>query len=193
VLGPAARPRVRVALATAALGVALAAGYREQDHYLTHRYENTGQVQNLAEALRWSRDVRDARIAVGGIRAVFTQYPFYGTDLSNWVQWLGVRGPHDAYQRIPDCSQWRRAIDEGGYTHVVTTFDPYLPGRMRNSPEGRWTQSDPNARIVLRDGPVRVFELRGPLDPARCAGQRPLTDAQLHSVPNLSGAPGNDD
>ena len=193
VLGPAARPRVRVALAAAALGVALAAGYREQDHYLTHRYENTGQVQDLAEALRWSRDVRDARIALGGIRAVFTQYPFYGTDLSNWVQWLGLRGPHDAYKRIPDCSQWRRAIDEGGYTHVVTTFDPYLPGRMRNSPEGRWTQSDPNARIVLRDGPVRVFELRGPLDPARCAGQRPLTEAQLHSVPNLSGTPGNDD
>jgi hypothetical protein len=193
VLGPAARTRVRVALATAALGAGLAAGYAEQDHYLTHRYENTGQVQDLDDALRWSRDVRDARIAVGGIRAVFTQYPFYGTDLSNRVQWLGVRGPHDAYQRIPDCHEWRRAINAGGYTHVVTTFDPYLPGRMRNSPEGRWTQSDPNARIVLRDGPVRVFELRGPLDSAGCAGQRPLTQAQLHSVPNLSGTPNKDD
>ncbi|MEK6272833.1 MAG: hypothetical protein AABM42_09320 [Actinomycetota bacterium] len=192
-LGPAARTRVRVALAAAALGAGVAAGYAEQDHYLTHRYENTGQVQDLDEALRWSRDVRDARIAVGGIRAVFTQYPFYGTDLSNRVQWLGVRGPHDAYQRIPDCRQWRSAIDASGYTHVVTTFDPYLPGRMRNSPEGRWTQSDPNVRIVLRDGPVRVFELRGPLDPAGCAGQRPLTQAQLHSVPNLSGTPNKGD
>ena len=192
-LGPAARTRVRVALAAAALGAGVAAGYAEQDHYLSHRYENTGQVQDLDEALRWSRDIRDARIAVGGIRAVFTQYPFYGTDLSNRVQWLGVRGPHDAYQRIRDCRRWRRAIDAGGFTHVVTTFDPYLPGRMRNSPEGRWTQSDPNARVVLRDGPVRVFELRGPLDPAGCAGQRPLTQAQLHSVPNLSGTPNNGD
>ena len=193
VLGPAARTRVRVALATAALGAGVAAGYAEQDHYLSHRYENTGQVQDLDEALRWSRDIRDARIAVGGIRAVFTQYPFYGTDLSNRVQWFGVRGPHDAYQRIPDCRQWRSAIDAGDYTHVVTTFDPYLPGRMRNSPEGRWTQSDPNARVVLRDGPVRVFELRGPLDPTGCAGQRPLTQAQLHSVPNLSGTPNKGD
>jgi hypothetical protein len=193
VLGRAARMRVRVALVAAALGVAVAAGYREQDHYLTHRYENTAQVQDLAEALRWSRDVRDARIALGGIRAVFTQYPFYGTDLSNRVQWLGVRGSHDAYQRIPDCREWRQAIDSGGYTHVVTTFDPYLPGQMRNSLEGRWTQSDPNAQIVLRDGPVRVFELRGPLDPAGCAGQRPLTQAQLHSVPNLSGTPSSRD
>jgi hypothetical protein len=182
-----------VALAAAAVGIAVAAGYREQDHYLTHRYENTGQAQNLAEALRWARDVRDARIALGGIRAVFTQYPFYGTDLSNRVQWLGVRGPHDAYRRIPDCRGWRQAIDAGGYTHVVTTFDPYLPHGMRNSPEGRWTQSDPNARIVRRDGPVRVFELRGPLDPAGCAGQRPLTQAQLHSVPNLSGTPSQND
>ena len=30
-------------------GVAVAAGYGEQDHYLTHRYENTGQGQDLAE------------------------------------------------------------------------------------------------------------------------------------------------
>ncbi len=192
-LGPAARTRVRVALAAVVLGAGVAAGYAEQDHYLSHRYENTGQAQDLDEALRWSRDIRDARIALGGIRAVFTQYPFYGTDLSNRVQWLGVRGPHDAYRRIPDCREWRSAIDAGGYTHVVTTFDPYLPGRMRNSPEGRWTQSDPNARIVLRDGPVRVFELRGPLDPAGCAGQRPLTQAQLHSVPNLSGTPNKGD
>jgi hypothetical protein len=192
-LGPAARTRVRVALAVGALGLAVAAGYGEQDHYLTHRYENTGQVQDLAPALRWSRDVRGARIAVAGIRAVFTQYPFYGTDLSNRVQWLGVRGSHDAYQRIPDCPQWRRAVDAGGYTHVVTTFDPYLPGDLHNSPEGRWTQSDPNARVVLRDGPVRVFELRGPLDPAGCAGQKPLTQAQLHSVPNLNGTPSKAD
>jgi hypothetical protein len=124
---------------------------------------------------------------------VFTQYPFYGTDLSNRVQWLGIRGEHDAYRRIPDCRQWRQAIEEGDYTHVVTTFDPYLPGGMRNSPEGRWTQSDPNARVVLRDGPVRVFELRGPLDPAGCAGQRPLTEAQLHRVPNLTGTTSSGD
>ncbi|OLE38884.1 MAG: hypothetical protein AUG48_00570 [Actinobacteria bacterium 13_1_20CM_3_68_9] len=193
VLGPAGRTRIRAALGALALGAVVAAGYGEQDHYLTHRYENTGQAQDLAGALRWSRDVRDARIALAGIRAVFTQYPFYGTDLSNRVQWLGVRGPHDAYERIPNCRQWRRAVDAGGYTHVVTTFDPYLPDGMHNSPEGRWTQSDPNAHVVLRDGPVRVFELRGPLDPSGCAGQKPLTQAQLHSVPNLNGTPSKGD
>jgi hypothetical protein len=188
-LGRSTRLGVRVAIAGAVLALAVAAGYGEERHYLTHRYEKTGQIQDLAGALRWSRDIRDARIAVAGIRGVFTQYPFYGTDLSNQVQWLGVRGPHDGYERIPNCREWRRAIDAGGFTHVVTTFDPYLPGTLRNSPEGRWTQSDPNAHVVLRDGPVRVFELRGPLDPAGCTGQKPLTQAQLHSVPNLNGTP----
>ena len=179
--------RARVAIAAVVLAIAAVAGYAEERHYLTHRYENTGQIQDLAGALRWSRDIRDARIAVAGIRGVFTQYPFYGSDLSNQVQWLGVRGPHDSYGRIANCFRWRQAVDDGGYTHVVTTFDPYLPGTLRNSPEGRWTQSDPNAKAVIKDGPVRVFRITGPLDPARCGAQRPLTAAQLHSVPNLNG------
>jgi hypothetical protein len=177
-------PRVAVAAAVAA--AAIAGGYVAQRHYLENRFENTGQAQDLTEALRWANDIRDARIAIGGIRGVFTQYPFYGTDLSNEVQWLGERGAHDAYNRIPDCSRWREAINAGHYTHVVTTFDPYLPGTMRNSPEGRWTESDPNARVVVRQGPVRVFEITGPLDPAGCGGQRPLPTKKLHRVPNLN-------
>jgi len=186
-LGGGARWWPRMAVGLAGVALVAAAGYVGERHYLEHRYEDTGGSQDLASALRWSRDIRDARIAVAGIRGVFTQYPFYGTDLSNEVQWLGKRGPHDAYGRIPNCREWRRAIDARDYTHVVTTFDPYFP-TMRNSPEGRWTQSDPNAHIVLRDGPVRVFELRGPLDPAGCKGQRPLSQAQLHSVPNLNSS-----
>ncbi len=182
----AGRMWARIAVGVAAAAVIVAGGYAAERHYLEHRYEDTGQVQDLASALRWARDIRDANIALGGIRAVFTQYPFYGTNLSNEVQWLGKRGPHDAYDRIPNCRQWRRAVDAGGYTHVVTTFDPYLPGTLRNSPEGRWTGSDPNAHLVLRDGPVRVFELRGPLDPSGCKGQKPLSEAQLHRVPNLN-------
>ena len=138
--------------------------------------------------------MRDARIAVAGIRGVFTQYPFYGTDLSNRVQWLGMRGPARRLPADPQLPpQWRRAVNAGGYTHVVTTFDPYLPGTCATRPEGRWTQSDPNAQVILRDGPVRVFRSAGPLDPAGCAGQKPLTPAQLHSVPNLNGTPSKGD
>ena len=180
------RAWMRVALAAGVTAVTIAGGYVAERHYLENRFEDAGQSQDLTSALRWANDIRDARIAVGGIRGVFTQFPFYGTDLSNQVQWLGERGPHDAYNRIADCRQWREAINAGHYTHVVTTFDPFLPGTKRNSPEGRWTESDPNARVVVRDGPVRVFQIIGPLDPAGCAGQRPLRPEQLHSVPNLN-------
>jgi hypothetical protein len=38
---------------------------------------------------------------------------------------------------------------------------------------------------------VRVFQIAGPLDPAGCKGQKPLSSAQLHSVPNLNGTSTN--
>ena len=182
------RAWMRVALAVGAAGVVIAGGYVAERHYLENRFEDAGQSQDLTSALRWANDIRDARIAIGGIRGVFTQFPFYGTDLSNQVQWLGERGPHDAFNRIPDCRRWRETINAGHYTHVVTTFDPFLPGTMRNSPEGRWTQSDPNARVVVSQGPVRVFQITGPLNPAGCKGQRPLSHKQLHRVPGLNSS-----
>ena len=128
--------------------------------------------------------MRDARIAIAGIRGVFTQYAFYGDDLSNHVQWLGRRVADDGYARIGTCRAWRKAVNAGHYTHVVTTFDPYVPGGLTDTPEGRWTESDPNAHRVLRQGPVQVFRITGPLDPAGCRGQKPLTERQLHGVPD---------
>ena len=178
-IGPAGRPGWRLGLAAAALVAVVLAGFAEQRHYLEHRYENTSPTLKLADALRWSRDVRDARIAIGGIRGVFNQYPFYGTDLSNHVQWLGEKGPHDAYLRIPDCRRWRRAIDAGGYDYVVTTYDPFNPGRLTDTKEALWTRRDPATREILHDGPVSIFEVDGRLDPAGCQGLPRLSRAEL--------------
>ena len=49
---------------------AVGAGWWEQNHYLERRYENTSPRLRLAEALRWARDLRDARVAVAGVRGV---------------------------------------------------------------------------------------------------------------------------
>jgi hypothetical protein len=174
----------RAGIALAVVAGAVAVGYGYQVHYLDHRYEDTGDQQDLNKALAWARNVRDARIAVAGIRGVFTQYAFYGTDLSNRVQWLGRRAADDGYARIGTCEAWRKAVNAGHFDHVVTTFDPYLPGSLKNTPEGRWTGSDPNAEVVLRQGPVQVFRITGKLDPAGCKGQKPLTERQLHGVPD---------
>ena len=40
-------------------------------------------------------------------------------------------GPTTPSTGFPTAAQWREAINAGHYTHVVTTFDPYLPGTMR--------------------------------------------------------------
>jgi hypothetical protein len=116
------------------------------------------------------------------VRGVFNQYPFFGTDLSNEVQWLGIKGDHDAWLRIPDCETWREELAEGGYTHVVTTYDPFNPGQLEDTKEGLWTREDPAAREIpeASDGPVRVFELRGEPDPAACDGLPELTEAELN-------------
>ena len=179
-LGPAATRRSVVAVVVVAVGLTAVVGWYGQRHYLERRYENTSPRLLLAPTLRWARDIRDARIAVAGIRGVFNQYPLYGTDLSNEVQWLGKRGEHDAWLRIPTCEEWRRKLNEGGYTHVVTTYDPFHPGRLTDTKEALWTREDPATRQVLRDGPVSVFEIEGEMSPEACPGLPELGPAELN-------------
>ncbi|MDX6580931.1 MAG: hypothetical protein QOI10_115 [Solirubrobacterales bacterium] len=167
------------AFALVALAV-LGAGWWEQRHYLERRYENLSPQLQLADAARWARDLRDAKVAISGVRGVFNQFPFYGTDLSNEVQWLGVKGPDGAYERIPTCAEWRQALADGGYTHVVTTYDPFNPGSLTDTKEALWTREDPAAKQILRDGPVSVFELTGPPDPSACDDLPDLTPAELN-------------
>jgi hypothetical protein len=179
-IGPAAPRRVAVAIGALVLVGALAGGWWEQRHFLERRYDDLSPQLKLAEAARWARGLENATVAVAGVRGVFNQYPFYGTDLSNHVQWLGVEGPDGAYLRIGDCETWRSELAAGGFTHVVTTYDPFQPGELSDTKEALWTREDPAAREVLRDGPVSVFELDGAPDPAACGDLPDLTAAELN-------------
>jgi hypothetical protein len=176
-----AAPR-RYALGLAALFAlaALGAGWWEQRHYLERRYETLSPALEIADAARWARDVEDSKIAVAGVRGVFNQYPFYGVDLSNEVQWLGTDGDDGAFLRIPTCAEWRQALADGGYRYVVTMYDPYLPGELTDTKEGLWTRRDPASRQILRDGPVSVFELEGAPDPTSCDGLPDLSRSELN-------------
>ena len=115
-----------------------------------------------------------------GVRGVFNQYPFYGDDLSNEVQWLGVEGDDGAWLRIPTCELWREELAAGDYTHVVTMYDPFNPGRLTDTKEALWTREDPASRELFRDGPVSVFELTGEPDPAACGDLPELSEAELN-------------
>jgi hypothetical protein len=96
------------------------------------------------------------------------------------VQWLGTRGDHDAWLRIRTCERWRREVNEGRYTHVVTTYDPFHPGRLTDTKEALWMREDPAVAEVISDGPVNVFAVEGRLDPALCVGLPNLSQAELN-------------
>jgi hypothetical protein len=179
-LGSAAPRGWSAALACLAAVGALGAGWWEQNHYLERRYENLSPDLDLADSVRWARDVRDARIAVAGVRGGFNQYPFYGTDLSNEVQWLGKEGDDGAYLRIASCAEWREALADGRFTHVVTTYDPFRPDSLPDTKEAIWTREDPVAKEIVRDGPVTVFELDGAPDPSTCGDLPDLDPAELN-------------
>lgn len=174
----------RAAIVVAVLGIVLVGGFKVQRQYMQHRYEDAGSVPDLDEAFTWVRGVHDSRIALAGVRGIFTQYAFYGPDLSNHVQWLGRETAHDGYARIRTCEQWMQAVNAGNYKYVVATHDPFDPGTLTNTPEGRWTGADPNAQLVLSQGPLHIFSIEGPLDTSSCAGQNPLNNHQLHGVPD---------
>ena len=139
----------------------LPGGYLLAHGYMRDRYDDYGAIPNLAA---WARDTKDAEIAFVGL---FIQYPLYGSDLSNRVDYLARHGPHGAFTTIHTCGEWRRALNAGRYDYVVTAPFNY-PGSLRidQPPEAEWTGSDPAARRILSDaGVVSLYKLDGRLNP----------------------------
>jgi hypothetical protein len=154
----------------------VAAGFALHQYYLDHRYFDgkrasaselrTGDVRYaLPVVYTWARDQHHQRIAIVGN---FLQYPLYGKDLSNHVQYVGVRRSHGTYDSIDDCKDWRRALNSGRYTYVLTAPNPAFP--RRHPREERWTATDPGAERILRDRGASLFRIRDRLDPEGCAG-----------------------
>jgi len=148
------------AVVVVALGAA-AIGWAVQRDYLRSRYADGSRVQGAAYA--WARTVGDQRIGFAGF---FQQYPLYGTDLSNRVQYVGRRGPHGAFTELPSCPSWMRALDAGGYRYVVVA--PAFQGDTQEPVQAGWTRHDPAAHEVLHSGLTSVFRLDGPADPNAC-------------------------
>jgi hypothetical protein len=158
--------RRRTALgACAVLGVLLVvAGYPIQRHYLQHRYEDPSfTTPGLDAAFKWAQGIAGARIATTSTR----QYPLYGRDLSNHVDYIGIEQPHGGFTAPSTCSAWRRLLDAGSYDYVIATRDRIEPGKPTYPQTARWTEG-PGTTVVLRKPPTVVLELRGPLDPSAC-------------------------
>lgn len=148
----------------AAIVIAIAIGYPIQRHYLANRYASpTFAAPGLNAAFAWSRDVAAARIATTGTR----QYPLFGADLSNRVQFLGEDRPHGGFVAPTTCRRYRRLLNQGGYDYVVATRDRIEPNRPPYPASAGWTES-PGVRVVFRQPPTVVFRLSGVLDATRC-------------------------
>jgi len=144
--------------------LAVAIGYPVQRHYLQSRYSDPSfTTPGLDAAFAWADDVSDARIATTSTR----QYPLFGTDLSNHVQFIGTETTHGGFEPPTTCRTWRTELNEGHYDYVVTTYDRLEPGKPPYPEQARWTEA-PQAKPILRKPPTVVFRLSGNLDPSAC-------------------------
>ncbi len=144
----------------------IAIGYPVQRHYLENRYANPSfATPGLNAAFKWADPISGARIATTSTR----QYPLFGTDLSNHVQYIGEEQPHGGFTAPTNCRQWRHVLNAGHYDYAVTTRDRIEPGKPPYPASTRWTEGL-GVEEVLREPPTVVFKLKGPLDPAACRG-----------------------
>lgn len=166
----------------------VAIGYPLQRHYLEDRFANEGRADeqipgmDLNGAYRWARSVEDAKIGLAGTTAGFAGYGFYGTDLSNEVDYLGEAGSHGAFNAIQTCAGFRAAVNAANLDYLVTA--PFLnflhPGEPIASPEARWLRGERAVKPVLHNGQVTVWRVDGRLDSGACGP----ANAPLRQLPN---------
>jgi hypothetical protein len=169
-MGEGRRDRTRGPMIAGALVVlaAVTIGYPVQRHYLDDRYANpTFAAPGLNAAFEWASSISGARIATTGTR----QYPLFGADLSNRVQFVGSERPHGGFTAPTSCRDWRHLLDEGNYDYVIATRDRIEPGKSPYPPTARWTEG-PGAKLVLRTPPTAVFRVLGSLRAEGCGDGR---------------------
>jgi hypothetical protein len=148
------------------LAALVAVGFPLEQRYLSDRYRNAPPMPQI---FRWARDTHHARIAIVGF---FVQYPLYGSDLSNHVQYVAHRGRDHRSSRIADCVAWRQAINDGRYDYVVATNPGFPFPSKQPALEVNWTRSDPAASLLISESingaHAWLFRIDGRLDPSGC-------------------------
>ena len=153
-----------VAALVSLLLAAVVVGYPVERHYLANRYKDPSfTTPGLNAAFAWAGDVSGARIATTSTR----QYPLFGTDLSNRVQFVGEETAHGGFEAAPSCGDFIRLVNEGGYDYLVASRDRIETGKPPFPPQARWVEAA-GGEAVLREPPTVVFRLGGRLDPAAC-------------------------
>ena len=167
----------RTYVAAAAGGVLLLAvvlGRAQEVQYYNQHYTRTSpflQDGGPRKAYTFARNRHGARIGIAGSGEIFFgQYGFYGANLDNYVQYIGVPGPDGAYRLATSCHQFRRLINEGDYDFlIISKFTQDSPEAEYWYPIYAWLKNDPALETVIEEPeitpePDYVFKVKGKLD-----------------------------
>ncbi len=177
VRGAVSRSVVAVVLGVILL-LAVVLGRAQQVQYADQHYTKVSLFLGDGapiEAYEFAQKLHDKRIGIAGSsEIIFGQYGFFGNDASNYVQFIGVPGPHGAYRLATNCPAFRREVNRGNYDYLIiseyTQDSPYAEYRY---PLYKWLKGDPALELVIAEPeivpqPDYVFKVNGKLDPATC-------------------------
>jgi hypothetical protein len=166
--------------AAAILLLAVVLGRAQETQYYHHHYTEVDhflQDGGPKAAYRFARKQHDKRIGLAGSGEIFFgQYGYYGENLDNYVQYIGVGGSHGTWRLPTSCPVFRRLINEGDYDYLVMsqyTMDVRGPYQF---PVYAWVKGDSAVKKIIEEPHVTpevdyVFKVNGKLDPATCPGK----------------------
>jgi hypothetical protein len=189
-----ARSRMRVSrgvvagIAVAVVLLAVVLGRAQQVQYADQHYVNPLPFLGEGgprEAYELTQKLHDKRIGIiGSSEIIFGQYGFFGENLDNEVQYIGVPGPHGSYRLAETCQEFRRQINAGDYDYLVLSqytedIGPYNTGvpNPYQYPVYGWVKGDPAVKKVIEEPAIvpeadYVFKVEGKLDPAACKPEK---------------------
>ena len=160
--------------------LAVVLGRAQEVQYYKHHYTRTTlflQDGGPQKAFEFAHNQHDKRIGIAGSGEIFFgQYGFYGANLDNYVQYIGVPGPNGTYRLPSSCHQFRRRINAGDYDYVILSqYTEDAADSPYWHPIYAWIKNDPALELVIEEPditpePDYVFRVKGKLDPAGCAG-----------------------
>lgn len=152
-------PRLAARLAVVGItGMAIFLGFAVQRHYVKQRYREESWIANIHGNI--------------GLAGSDQQYPLYGSDLANRVQFVGRSRPNGEFHAITSCAEWRSTLarDRDNYVVLREAFSVRSTGSPDVRPELDWTRTDPAATLFLQRGPEMIYRLDGTSNPTTCPG-----------------------
>ena len=166
------------AAGAAVLLLAVVLGRAQEIQYYKHHYTRTTlflQDGGPREAFAFAHGQHDKRIGIAGSGEIFFgQYGFYGANLDNDVQYIGVPGPDGTYRLATTCRQFRRQINAGDYDYLILSqFTQDAADSPYWKPIYAWVKDDPALEELIEEPEITpqpdwVFRVKDKLDPAGC-------------------------